>query len=152
MLFKEAAQFRPNSRGIDYLAIDPAYDPVTNKIFDDTRLIDEGGNDFIVGTYTGLLSLTVWDGVMPITYIETDPNLLKEYLTIPITDDLVDVALNDNDASNRKTARDINKKLDSKKTFNAMGQELDDILTDVVSLTSLTNPDKTKIIDALQDT
>ena len=27
MLFKELAQFRPNSRGIDYLAFDPAYDP-----------------------------------------------------------------------------------------------------------------------------
>jgi len=152
MLFKELAQFRPNSRGIDYLAFDPAYNINTNKIFASTYLINEGGNQYIVGTYTGLLSLGVWDGLYPITDIETDYNLLKEYLTVPITDELVDVALNDNDASNRKTARDINKKLDSKKTFNAMGQELDDILTDVVSLTSLTNPDKTKIIDALQDT
>lgn len=76
---------------------------------------------------------------------------LKEYLTVPITDELVDVALNDNSASNRKDARDINKRLDSKKPLDAMGQELDDILTEIVSLTSLTNPDKTNILDALQD-
>jgi len=64
MKFKELVQFKPNSRGIDYKAIDPKYDPKTNKIFSDTQIITEGGRKYIIGTYTGSLTLTTWDGAL----------------------------------------------------------------------------------------
>ena len=58
--FKEPAVFFPGQkeRGIDYAALDPAWDQQTNPIFKRTKLIEENGNDFIIGNYTGLLPLT----------------------------------------------------------------------------------------------
>jgi len=75
MLFKELAPFKPNSGAIDYKSIDPTYDPKTNKIFSDTHIIREDGNKYLVGTYTGLLSLAVWDGVL-------DDGVIIRYITV----------------------------------------------------------------------
>ena len=65
MKFKELVTFVQGTKRIDYQAIDPAHDNITNKLFGKTRIIEEGGQHYIVGTYTGELTLGSWDGEFP---------------------------------------------------------------------------------------
>jgi len=58
MKFKEEAQFFPNSRGINYQAIDPLHDGENNQLFRNVELIKENGIEYLIGEYSGLLPLT----------------------------------------------------------------------------------------------
>ena len=50
--------FFDGKRGIDYKALDPAHDVESNPLFKRVELVEEDGVEYLIGDYSGKLSLT----------------------------------------------------------------------------------------------
>lgn len=71
MKFKEKVIYVSGTGGIDYKAIDPAYDSETNQIFKNTEILIDGGTEYLIGDYSGELSLTPFvDVQIPTIYLD----------------------------------------------------------------------------------
>ena len=148
--FKELATFKANG-AIDYAAIDAAHSPQITPLFYNTTILDEAGTLYIVGEYTGLLTLGAYTPPDPVIVKKVGMGVLGELLPTAVLLEIEDYKMDTLEvAAKRRAATQILMYIYADRSLDIYGNTFITIMTQMTTHTSLTGVQAVAISDMLK--